>query len=408
MLTVVSGRQWWAVLSAAFVVACAGVAWTGVAASRAADADANRAAAQAEVARLLGLIVLPPGLTRSASEPVGDGGVLAFPSVNFATPNLIDVSAWWTTTLSPEAVIAYFTAHRPPGTKPTTSGQSSTGLRMAAFGFDAVPGVMSERDVAVTAVPLTGGGTGVRSDGEAIWLTPRPPWEQIPSGVARVMVTARGAGHTSTPLTLTGKAAVRLASFINRLDVVQPRTRHCPVARNESVRLTFRSASGGVLAAASEQPSGCAFVSLTIRGRAGLPLSDYPSVTSELLRIGAIPMCAGSALRAAPQVARSGVWLTFTNTSRAFCRVHGTPRMRLFNAVGHRVNVLVRRESDSLEIPLSPGDRAMSTITSIACGHIARVTLSLPGIDRVFGFRVIPRQAPCRHWIVVGSLFPDL
>ncbi|MFX8836668.1 hypothetical protein ABTM80_18825, partial [Acinetobacter baumannii] len=93
----------------------------------------NRAAAQAEAMRLLGLIVLPPGLTRSASEPAGDGGALAFPSVNVATPNLVDAPAWWTTTLSPEAVIAYFAAHRPPGTGLVTSVGSSTGLMIKAF-----------------------------------------------------------------------------------------------------------------------------------------------------------------------------------------------------------------------------------------------------------------------------------
>jgi hypothetical protein len=55
---------------------------------------------------------------------------------------------------------------------------------------------------------------------------------------------------------------------------------------------------------ASPEAVGCASVSLTIGARTGPPLSDYPGVTDELIRLGAVPVCAGRAL--SPSVSGPG------------------------------------------------------------------------------------------------------
>src|SRR5438270_4519299 len=56
----------------------------------------NRSAAQSDAAQLLARLELPPGATRSATEPAGDGSVLAHPlSGPPATPDVIDDYRWW-------------------------------------------------------------------------------------------------------------------------------------------------------------------------------------------------------------------------------------------------------------------------------------------------------------------------
>jgi hypothetical protein len=73
--------------------------------------------------------------------------------------------------------------------------------------------------------------------------------------------------------------------FINHLDVVQPGARTCPLATLAYVDLRFLSGSGRGLADAVEHPTGCASVSLSVGGRRGPSLSDYPAVSGELRRL---------------------------------------------------------------------------------------------------------------------------
>ena len=200
--------------------------------------------------------------------------------------------------------MTYVEKHLPPGARLEGSESDSTGMAGEAFSFGSIPGVLSDRVISITVVPLAGKGTGVRTDGEAIWLTSRPAWEQIPSTVRSITFTAQGStpagrsGRVSTPRTLAGRPVQRLVALINGLEVVQPGVRACPAGRVRLVRLTFRAGDGTVLAAAVEHPTGCASVALRIGGRTGPALTDYPMVTSELERLGAIPTCARRQLRA--------------------------------------------------------------------------------------------------------------
>jgi len=141
-------------------------------------------------------------------------------------------------------------------------------------------------------------------------LTPRPSWERIPAGVSHVVFTASGQtdsnrlGPVSAPRTLTGSRAHRLVAFINRAEIVQPGLHSCPVALAETVTLRFLAADDRVVARAVEDPTGCASVTLTLARRTGPELSHYPSVTEELLRLGAVPTCAAGKLT--PSASRPG------------------------------------------------------------------------------------------------------
>jgi hypothetical protein len=421
-----------------------GVAATGVSAASSPvrrpraprSAAANRASATAEAARLLGLVALPPGTVRSGAEPPGDQGDLGEPTDDEATPNLVDAHAWWTTTASPQAVLAYVAAHLPPGAKSSGEGSSSgppgtVSTESETFALSPIRGVLAERVLGVTAAAIAQGVTGIRTDGEAVWLTPRPAWEQIPSGVGRVTFTARGAdaggrlGPTSAPRSLRGARARRLISMLNAAEVVQPGFRSCPAAFDESVSLVFSTDSGRTLARATENPTGCAFVRLTIGARTGPPLNDYPSVTDELLHLGAVPVCAARAL--SPSVSPPGrngavnarvVSFSFQNRSAVMCRLAGFPRLSVFSAAGRRVPLTVthlgaasvRHEGLAAAAVLDPGQSAEFGASYTRCrGATVAVhaEVELPGVARRFRFTVgTSRQpfAPCRGAVGVGNL----
>jgi hypothetical protein len=246
----------------------------------AASSAGNRARAQAEAARLLAIVQLPPDAVSSPAEPAGDRGALAQPTYDEATPNLVDARAWWTVRGKATAVLAYMRAHLPPDASfYGSSSQSET------FSLPPVPGVMSERVLGVTVAALTPSLTGVRTDGEAVWIVPRPAWERIPDGVRRVTFSVRRGRADGRVHTLRGADARRLVDFINRLGVVQPGVSACPLSLDEYVRLQFVGADRAVLARAVEHPTGCASVRLAIGTRTGPPLADSPPVAGELQRL---------------------------------------------------------------------------------------------------------------------------
>jgi hypothetical protein len=397
-------------------------------------AAANRASATAEAARLLGLVALPPGAVPSGTEPQGDQGGLSEPTDDEATPNLVDAHAWWTTTASPQAVLAYVATHLPPGAKSAGEGSSSgppgtVSTESETFALSPVRGVLAERVLGVTTATLADGVTAIRTDGEAVWLTPRPAWEQIPSAVRRVIFTARGAdaagrlGQASAPRTLRGAGARRVVTSLNAAEVVQPGFRSCPLGFDESVSLRFTTDRGRTLARATENPTGCAFVRLTIGARTGPSLSDYPSVTDELLRVGAVPVCAGRAL--SPSVSPPGrngpanvriIDVSFQNRSAVMCRLAGFPRLTGFSAAGRRVPLTVTHlgaasvRHEGLAAVLDPGQAAGFGASYTRCRGApvaVRAEVQLPGVARRFRLAIgTSRQpfAPCRGAVGVGNL----
>lgn len=420
-----------AVLLAVTVAVPAAVA---VAASRR-TAAASRASARVEAARLLALVQLPPGTARSASDPTGHQHALGQPTYNEATPNLVDAHRWWSTSTTSSAVLAYVAGHLPAGAKPYTTGfGGGPGTVMTAaetFSLPAGAGDLTERVLGVTVATLPDGTTAVRTDGEAVWLTPRPPWERIPAGVRSVTFTASGqssngsVGPTSAPRTLTGERARRLVSFINRAEVVQPGARVCPVAFFDSVDLEFTRADGTSVARAVEDPTGCPSVTLTVGRRTGPLLSDFPSVTDELIRLGAFPVCAAGQLTASasppgrdgPVTARI-ISFSFQNSSDVVCRLSGFPRLVLFDAAGRRLSTTITDEGTSsvrgegllATAVLDPRQSAGfgATYTQCTGARVAvRAQVTLPGVAHPFSVTLGSRRtpvAPCSGAIGVGNL----
>jgi hypothetical protein len=249
--------------------------------------------------------------------------------------------------------------------------------------------------------------------------------------VRSVVLTASGVGNDgrlgplSTPRTLTGVAAGRLVAFINRAEVVQPGVISCPFGLAESVELQFMGADGATVARAVENPSGCASVMLTVGRRTGPALSDYPSLTDELVRVGAVPVCAAGELSASASPPERNGLLTervisfgFENRSDVMCRLSGFPRLVLFTSAGRRLPITltdqdassVRREGLEATSVLDPDQSAgfSASYTECSGARVAvRAQVTLPGVAGRFRLTVGTRRkpvAPCSGAVGVGNL----
>ena len=394
-------------------------------------ATRNLGVAQAQAARLLAMVRLPPEAVRSPSDPPGDTGVLAGATLAPATPNLVDAHSWWTISGSPASVVAYVSAHLPAEAKAagSESGNEATGFQGATFTLPPVPGVLSQRTIAVAAVQLTGTETAVRTDGEAIWLSPRPTWERLPGRVTSIRFTASGestggrSGLASAPVTVAGQSAQRLVAFINRLGIVQPGTVSCPAELPDQLELRFDDSAGNGVAHGVENPTGCPFLHLTIGSRTGPNLSDDPSVTQELEELNAIKLCDGSALAAtatAPIPWRPGseqMAFGLTNKSDSVCRVSGYPTLSLIDPHAHTMRTRLAHQSEQyppptagqMDVTLDPGQSAEFWVYATRCTgpRAAGVRIQLPGIARPFALAVGSAKhpfAPCGGRMGIAAL----
>jgi hypothetical protein len=378
-----------------------------------ASAAANRAAARAVATRLLRELRLPPGARRSPGEPAGADGLLSQPGYDEATPNLLDAHEWWTTRQSPAAVVGYVAHHLPSGVAGSggTSGGSS-GLQERNWELAPVAGV-TRRVLSVSVVRTNSGQTAVRLDGEAVWQTPRPAWERIPAGVTSASFTGRGpapsgrGGAPSHAQTVPGATARALAAAINGFELFPPGVYSCPADFGESITISFFGAGHRRLATATESPTGCAAVRLTIAGRTGPELSDGApgrfTVTEEVLRLRAIASCTRSQLIPGRQAnsLRPGdpaIIFSFRNRSRALCSLRGFARLALIDGAGHRTGgqdrdagvTQLRRQGVGATTVLYPGSAAQFTAGYKSCPSrppATRARVRLPGIASPFSLR---------------------
>jgi hypothetical protein len=272
--------------------------WTSVAPlSAAARERANRAAARRDAGRLLTRLVLPPGATPSATEPAGDRHGLSGPGAFGAEVRHADRFRWWTVAEPLAAVDAFLRAHVPAGAR--LSGYGSGGKPPSAsvtYSFPPVGRVLGTRWLVVSMVALSGGGTGLRADGEVQWIIPRPGAERIPRSVRVLEVSVGPPGQSpSTRAIAVNRVMVwRIAAAINGLEITQPGAWSCPSWSPEApvVTFIFRHDLGGPvvaraseLAAATEPTTPCDPMTLTIDGRRWHPLLGGAAVVRTAQRL---------------------------------------------------------------------------------------------------------------------------
>src|SRR5579875_2394325 len=265
--------------------------------SAGASNTSNQLRARQEAARLLGLLRPPPGAVALTREPRGDHGALAQPGYDEVTPNLVDDHRWWMVGGRATRVLAYVSAHLPRGAAPSPPGRSARGAGYAAaesFALPPLPGVLDQRVLSVTVVQLTATETGVRTDGEAVWVSLRPASERLPASVREIVITRVSPGEPSGLVARVRDPAKvgRIVAWLNALGIAQPGTMSCPAFGFPLIRFAFRTGTGEPIAGASVYaggPSGqCNPIELSLRGRRQPPLvgAGFLARVERLLGVG--------------------------------------------------------------------------------------------------------------------------
>jgi hypothetical protein len=254
--------------------------------------------ASLDVALVLAALPLPSGSTHSAGEPAGAGSDLARPgclSVYDCTTgealvqHLVQTGGWWVVPGTPAQTLAYIDAYRPKSWGLSTSGTTgytrpnppTPTLTFQTFTLPAVGTTLTDRQVAIGAVALSGGTTAIRVDAQEIYNAPRPTSALIPTPVKTVTIQVihepiDGNGHTtrSHPITVTDPHQVR--TLITRIDGLlfdeSTGPKSCPAfAGAVFVMLSFLAPhSSAPLATLRIDPLNCFDARLTI-GREKVP-----------------------------------------------------------------------------------------------------------------------------------------
>ena len=218
--------------------------------------QANKAIAQRDARALLRQLRLPSSATPSSTQPPVAG--LTPPRVS--NENTVGVSAWWTASASPAAVLNYFTDHPPrmPGFTQVITEPPSLVIR--SWIIDGAH--LYSEDLEVTVATLANGRTGIMAQAQATWMVPRPLAEQLPAAVRSVEVTLRigsAPGGTRDEHTrsyhLTGAATVTsIVSAFDAMPISQPGLFYgCPAMFPGMPRLRLRFLSGAGVTLARAQ-----------------------------------------------------------------------------------------------------------------------------------------------------------
>jgi hypothetical protein len=254
-----------------------GTAAAPAVASRPAPAATPRQRAVADAAAILNKFVPPPGARRLAKAPGTDGGLLKFPSSSVVSIALVDDASFWLAPGQPPAVLAWEQAHLPRQFTPEDQGFGPPSWdRM--FSLPPVPGVLTDRELAVEVIAASGGQTAIRVDAQVAWQPPRPRGEYVPSAARVVTVAAvpdiaapagaAGRLRLPAPVTITSAPAVaRLAALVDSLPLSTIGVASCPAFLAPVVQLTFRARPGGPALAVAQGPAPCGIVLFTLGGR---------------------------------------------------------------------------------------------------------------------------------------------
>jgi hypothetical protein len=334
MITARAKTSCWLLCIAIFAVASCGVAAGRASASqlsqlcpqvfsREAASPKSESAAQADAASLLAELPLPPGSSESATEPAEDDSLLAHPGFGPpATPNAVDVHAWWLVPLAPPEALAYICQHLPPGTETGLTGDGLGGPdvpenELAGFEVPGSPGTL-----ALYAVRLPNGSTALRADAQVVWTTPRAASETIPSGSHLLRISRHSESRRANadepesqklsmlerlPWTVRSVGQIEaVVGLLNALGVIQPGLRLCPLSLTDtSVQLSFYATPAAApLAVADIEPGGCGGVSLTIGGVRQPSLQGGWSLISEIGEALAVNPAIGPPVGLTPHISR--------------------------------------------------------------------------------------------------------
>jgi hypothetical protein len=248
--------------------------------------------AEADAAAILASFVPPPRATRLAAAP----GALKSPITSLGDAFQANGVTFWTAPGAPKAVLAWETAHLPPGyTRSDADFGPPSWDRM--FELPPVPGVLPVREMVVEVTGLAGGTTGIRVDANVGWQPVRTAAQRVPATAAAVTITVLGESrpvkHPPGPATITDPAKVAaLAALVNGLPV-SPYNGNvaisCPATLGlVSLRLTFRAAPHGPRIASLTTGLSCGIAAFKAPGAASLNLTESPPIAAKVLTVAGL------------------------------------------------------------------------------------------------------------------------
>jgi hypothetical protein len=208
-------------------------------------------------------------------------------------PDVTDVTTWWLAGSQQAAsVLAWEQRHLP--SRFVLQAHSAGALSdknpviFNQYGLAAIPGVLSSRELQVSAAKGNTGQTYIRVDAQVTWLPVRPASEKVPPSLRVVTITYKpgpedprpgnlNSGSRPASVTITDAASVRkLSALVNGLSLPAPGVYSCPAYSGGHVDLAFRNSAGGaVTAEAIINLTGCMSTDFTIGGVQQPPL-DAP------------------------------------------------------------------------------------------------------------------------------------
>jgi hypothetical protein len=193
------------------------------------------------------------------------------------TPNVVQMHSYFLSPRPREAVIAWLKAHPPVTTGLQESGSlgigKKTAVRYLGFEWPEERGKLRERMTSFAVATRPAGGSAIRVDTQAVWITPRAAAGTIPASSRIIDVKVWKRGKLRSSKVVSDPAEVRsIADLVDGLEATQPGTYNCPELGSveKRVDLTFRQRRGGPILAEAEQevPPGCGrALKLTIHGR---------------------------------------------------------------------------------------------------------------------------------------------
>jgi hypothetical protein len=199
-------------VAALLAVGCGGSA-AHVATSRGQPSvTSNHQRAERSAAHLLSLARVPPNAVAVSTPPAH----LAQPQSRPSVDSLVDRSRFWTVAMSFDDTLAWLQNHRPEGLHSTgRSSGSGPGYRTAGdmYDVDDVRGLTGQQlQIEVSTVNATT--TGIRADGIAIWLDPRPVRDTAKGVRLRITIAGGCPAHRGRAIGVTNHDAALSRSLL--------------------------------------------------------------------------------------------------------------------------------------------------------------------------------------------------
>jgi hypothetical protein len=152
----------------AVIAALVAVTALALPAGAASSASRGAQAAKRDAIHRLETTPLPPRTRAAAAFPASMGlnGAPFFP----ATPNLVDEHSFFMTALGPKNAVVWFDHHPPPksGAQRLYSSGDTVSSRIIGFRWGNSR-LVEERNLYVTLIGRSGGGSAIRIDSQAAW-----------------------------------------------------------------------------------------------------------------------------------------------------------------------------------------------------------------------------------------------